>query len=101
MERREGLPRCQGECQHCPLVSQRVEDQVNVRKEELGDLFAEMPSLGEEEGGADFSIEKRFLDLLEPLGRRKKQLESSRAKLQISRDLEDETVCGPEPSTPL
>ncbi|XP_045678064.1 spectrin beta chain, erythrocytic [Phyllostomus hastatus] len=70
----------------------RVEDQVNVRKEELGELFAEMPSLGEEEEGADFSIEKRFLDLLEPLGRRKKQLESSRAKLQISRDLEDETL---------
>lgn len=89
-----------GECQHCPLVSQRVEDQVNVRKEELGELFAEMPSLGEEEEGADFSIEKRFLDLLEPLGRRKKQLESSRAKLQISRDLEDETVRVSQTSTP-
>ncbi|XP_036111688.1 spectrin beta chain, erythrocytic [Molossus molossus] len=70
----------------------RVEDQVNVRKEELAELFAQMPSLGEEEEGADLSIEKRFLDLLEPLGRRKKQLESSRAKLQISRDLEDETL---------
>ncbi|XP_023611581.1 spectrin beta chain, erythrocytic [Myotis lucifugus] len=70
----------------------RVEDQVNVRKEELGELFAQMPSLDEEEGGADMSIEKRFLDLLEPLGKRKKQLESSRAKLQISRDLEDETL---------
>lgn len=68
---------------------------MNVRKEELGELFAQMPSLGEEEGDVDLSIEKRFLDLLEPLGRRKKQLESSRAKLQISRDLEDETVRGP------
>lgn len=100
MEKREGLPRCQGRCQLCPLVSQRVEDQVNVRKEELGELFAQMPSLDEEEGGADMSIEKRFLDLLEPLGRRKKQLESSRAKLQISRDLEDETVRGPQPPAP-
>lgn len=100
MEKREGLPRCQGRCQLCPLVSQRVEDQVNVRKEELGELFAQMPSLDEEEGGADMSIEKRFLDLLEPLGRRKKQLESSRAKLQISRDLEDETVCEPQPQPP-
>lgn len=100
MEKREGLPGCQGRCQHCPLVSQRVEDQVNVRKEELGELFAQMPSLDEEEGGADLSIEKRFLDLLEPLGRRKKQLESSRAKLQISRDLEDETVRGPQPPAP-
>lgn len=90
----------QGWCQHCPFVPQRVEDQVNVRKEELAELFAQMPSLGEEEGGADLSIEKRFLDLLEPLGRRKKQLESSRAKLQISRDLEDETVRGPQPSAP-
>ncbi|XP_060031701.1 spectrin beta chain, erythrocytic [Erinaceus europaeus] len=70
----------------------RVEDQVNVRKEELGELFAELPSVGEEAGDTDLSIEKRFLDLLEPLGRRKKQLESSRAKLQISRDLEDETL---------
>ncbi|XP_059770401.1 spectrin beta chain, erythrocytic [Balaenoptera ricei] len=70
----------------------RVEDQVNVRKVELEELFAQMPSLGEEAGHEDLSIEKRFLDLLEPLGRRKKQLESSRAKLQISRDLEDETL---------
>uniref|UniRef100_A0A8C9DT33 Spectrin beta chain n=1 Tax=Prolemur simus TaxID=1328070 RepID=A0A8C9DT33_PROSS len=70
----------------------RVEDQVNVRKEELGELFAQVPSLEEEAVDADVSIEKRFLDLLEPLGRRKKQLESSKAKLQISRDLEDETL---------
>uniref|UniRef100_A0A8C2S0U0 Spectrin beta chain n=1 Tax=Capra hircus TaxID=9925 RepID=A0A8C2S0U0_CAPHI len=50
-------------------------------------------SLGSKAAGdEDLSIEKRFLDLLEPLGRRKKQLESSRAKLQISRDLEDETL---------
>lgn len=76
-------------------MSQRVEDQVTVRKEELGELFAQMPSLGEEGEDVDLGIEKQFLDLLEPLGRRKKQLESSRAKLQISRDLEDETVCGP------
>ncbi|XP_048218660.1 spectrin beta chain, erythrocytic [Perognathus longimembris pacificus] len=70
----------------------RVEDQVNVRKEELETLFAQVPSLGEETGDADMSIEKRFLDLLEPLGKRKKQLELSKAKLQISRDLEDETL---------
>ena len=69
---------------------------MNVRKVELEELFAQMPSLGEEAGHEDLSIEKRFLDLLEPLGRRKKQLESSRAKLQISRDLEDETVGGPQ-----
>lgn len=95
-EEDEGLPRCQDWCHHCPLVSQRVEDQVNVRKEELGELFAHMPSPGEEAEDEDLSIEKRFLDLLEPLGRRKKQLESSKAKLQISRDLEDETVSGPQ-----
>ncbi|VFV28845.1 erythrocytic (includes [Lynx pardinus] len=70
----------------------RVEDQVNVRKEELGELLAQVPSLGDEAEDTDVSIEKRFLDLLEPLERRKKQLESSRAKLQISRDLEDETL---------
>uniref|UniRef100_A0A8C8XDM1 Spectrin beta chain n=1 Tax=Panthera leo TaxID=9689 RepID=A0A8C8XDM1_PANLE len=70
----------------------RVEDQVSVRKEELGELLAQVPSLGEEAEDTDVSIEKRFLDLLEPLERRKKQLESSRAKLQISRDLEDETL---------
>lgn len=81
-------------------VSQRVEDQVNLRKEELEDLFAEAPSLGAEAGDTDMSIEKRFLDLLEPLGRRKKQLELSKAKLQISRDLEDETVRGLQPLSP-
>nr|XP_003408759.2 spectrin beta chain, erythrocytic isoform X1 [Loxodonta africana] len=70
----------------------RVEDQLIVRKEELGELFAQAPSPEEEVGDADVSIEKRFLNLLEPLERRKKQLESSRAKLQISRDLEDETL---------
>lgn len=79
------------------LVSQRVEEQVNLRKEELEELFAEAPSLGAEAGDTDMSIEKRFLDLLEPLGRRKKQLELSKAKLQISRDLEDETVRGLQP----
>lgn len=81
-------------------VSQRVEDQVNLRKEELEDLFAEAPSLGAEAGDTDMSIEKRFLDLLEPLGRRKKQLELSKAKLQITRDLEDETVRGLQPPSP-
>lgn len=81
-------------------VSQRVEDQVNLRKEELEELFAEAPSLGAEAGDTDMSIEKRFLDLLEPLGRRRKQLELSKAKLQISRDLEDETVRGLQPLSP-
>ena len=93
-EEEEGLARCKGRCRHHPLMSQRVEEQVNVRKEELEELFAQMPSLGEEAGDEDLSIEKRFLDLLEPLGRRKQQLESSRAKLQIIRDLADETVSG-------
>ncbi|XP_006864620.1 PREDICTED: spectrin beta chain, erythrocytic isoform X2 [Chrysochloris asiatica] len=69
----------------------RVEDQVNVRKGDVEKLFAQVPS-GEETEDTDVSIEKRFLDLLEPLGKRKKQLESSKAKLQISRDIEDETL---------
>ncbi|KAL1791432.1 hypothetical protein HispidOSU_031447 [Sigmodon hispidus] len=69
-----------------------LEDQVNLRKEELEKLFEDVPSLGADTGDTDMSIEKRFLDLLEPLGRRKKQLELSKAKLQISRDLEDETL---------
>lgn len=73
---------------------------MNVRKEELGELLAQVPSLGEEAGDTDMSIERRFLDLLEPLERRKKQLESSRAKLQITRDLEDETVSWPQTSPP-
>lgn len=73
---------------------------MNLRKEELEDLFAEAPSLGAEAGDTDMSIEKRFLDLLEPLGRRKKQLELSKAKLQISRDLEDETVRVLQPLSP-
>lgn len=74
---------------------------MNLRKEELEELFAEAPSLGAEAGDTDMSIEKRFLDLLEPLGRRKKQLELSKAKLQISRDLEDETVRDLQPTQGL
>ncbi|XP_072485705.1 spectrin beta chain, erythrocytic [Notamacropus eugenii] len=70
----------------------RVEDQVNVRKKELGELLSQVPPVGDEADGTEPSIEKRFLDLLVPLGKRKKQLESSRAKLQINRDIEDETL---------
>ncbi|XP_028915128.1 spectrin beta chain, erythrocytic [Ornithorhynchus anatinus] len=70
----------------------RVEDQVNVRKKELGELLSLGSALGDEEEREEPSIERRFLDLLEPLEKRRKELQSSKAKLQINRDLEDETL---------
>lgn len=69
-EEEEGLARCQGSwCRHHPSSCPSVEDQVNVRKEELEELFSPPDALAGRGGGdEDLEHRKRFPDLLEPLG---------------------------------
>lgn len=42
--------------------------------------------------GQEQRLRQRFLELLEPLERRRKELETTKAVYQLERDLEDETV---------
>jgi len=42
--------------------------------------------------GQEQRLRRRFLDLLEPLERRRKELETAKAMYQLGRDLEDEMV---------
>lgn len=42
--------------------------------------------------GHEQRLRQRFLELLEPLERRRKELETAKAMYQLGRDLEDETV---------
>lgn len=73
----------------------RLDEQVSTRKREMEDLLSQAPPPrgdGHEADSKQQSIERRFLDLLEPLGKRRKELESSRAKYQLNRDLADEML---------
>ncbi|XP_039393170.1 spectrin beta chain, erythrocytic isoform X3 [Mauremys reevesii] len=73
----------------------RLDEQVSTRKKEMEDLLSQAPPPRGDVHEADSkqqSIERRFLDLLEPLGKRRKELESSRAKYQLNRDLADEML---------
>ncbi|KAH1172387.1 spectrin beta chain, erythrocytic [Mauremys mutica] len=73
----------------------RLDEQVSTRKREMEDLLSQAPPPRGDVHEADSkqqSIERRFLDLLEPLGKRRKELESSRAKYQLNRDLADEML---------
>ncbi|XP_025047789.1 spectrin beta chain, erythrocytic isoform X3 [Alligator sinensis] len=73
----------------------RLDEQVNERQKEMEELLSQAPPLrGDmpEVDGQQRSIERRFLDLLEPLEKKRKALMSSKAKYQLNRDLEDETL---------
>ncbi|XP_074854246.1 spectrin beta chain, erythrocytic isoform X2 [Carettochelys insculpta] len=73
----------------------RLGEQVSVRKREMEGLLSQGPPLRgdpREAGSKQQSIERRFLDLLEPLEKRRKELESSRAEYQLDRDLADEML---------
>uniref|UniRef100_A0A8C4YDN2 Spectrin beta chain n=1 Tax=Gopherus evgoodei TaxID=1825980 RepID=A0A8C4YDN2_9SAUR len=68
---------------------------VSTRKREMEELLSQAPpSRGDmhEADSKQQNIERRFLDLLELLGKRRKELESSRAKYQLNWDLTDETL---------
>ncbi|NXF60577.1 SPTB1 protein, partial [Ciccaba nigrolineata] len=73
----------------------RLEEQVGARMKELEDLgWQGLPTAGDvpDTDGHEQRLRQRFLDLLEPLERRRKELETAKAIYQLGRDLEDETL---------
>ncbi|XP_038035588.2 spectrin beta chain, erythrocytic isoform X2 [Anas platyrhynchos] len=70
----------------------RLEEQVGARQEELAELVAPLAGAAPEPDGQEQRLQQRFLELLEPLGRRRRELETSKAMYQLARDLEDETL---------
>ncbi|XP_065694964.1 spectrin beta chain, erythrocytic isoform X2 [Patagioenas fasciata] len=73
----------------------RLEEQVRARLKELEELgWPGPPPTGDmpDTAGQEQRLRQRFLDLLEPLERRRKELETARAIYQLGRDLEDETM---------
>ncbi|XP_066467623.1 spectrin beta chain, erythrocytic isoform X1 [Tiliqua scincoides] len=73
----------------------RLDEQVSVRKREMEDLLSQAPPAKgdiDKVNGKHEIIEKRFQDLLEPLSKRRKQLETAKAGYQLDRDLADELL---------
>ncbi|XP_072722021.1 spectrin beta chain, erythrocytic isoform X2 [Ciconia boyciana] len=72
----------------------RLEEQVGARMKELEELGWQGPPARDvpDTDGHEQRIQRRFLDLLEPLERRRKELETAKAMYQLGRDLEDETL---------
>ncbi|NWS49152.1 SPTB1 protein, partial [Probosciger aterrimus] len=73
----------------------RLEEQVGTWMKELEELGLQDPSLaGDVPDGDrhDQRLRQRCLELLEPLQRRRKELETAKAMYQLGRDLEDETL---------
>lgn len=72
--------------------SQRLEEQVAARQKELMELKAPLAGVAPEPDAQEEKLQQRFLDLLEPLRKKRKELETSKAMYQLGRDLEDEMV---------
>ncbi|XP_074442579.1 spectrin beta chain, erythrocytic [Larus michahellis] len=73
----------------------RLEEQVGARMKELEELeWQSPPPAGDmpDADGHEQRLRQRFLELLEPLERRRKELETAKAMYQLGRDLEDETL---------
>ncbi|KAM8807514.1 spectrin beta chain, erythrocytic [Eudromia elegans] len=73
----------------------RLEEQVGARKKEMEELVSQGAPLGGAAQEADSQgqkLQQRFLELLEPLQRRRKELESYKAMYQLGRDLQDEAA---------
>uniref|UniRef100_A0A672V0U3 Spectrin beta chain n=1 Tax=Strigops habroptila TaxID=2489341 RepID=A0A672V0U3_STRHB len=73
----------------------RLEEQVGTWMKELEELGLQDPPLvGDVTDGDrhDQRLRQRCLELLEPLQRRRKELETAKAMYQLGRDLEDETL---------
>ncbi|KAM6205013.1 spectrin beta chain, erythrocytic [Sarcoramphus papa] len=73
----------------------RLEEQMGVWMKELEELgWQGPPPAGDvpDADGHEQRLRHRFLDLLELLERRRKELETTRAIYQLGRDLEDETL---------
>ncbi|NXV23649.1 SPTB1 protein, partial [Cepphus grylle] len=73
----------------------RLEEQVGARMKELEELeWQSPPPAGDvpDADGHEQRLRQRFLELLEPLERRRKELETTKAMYQLGRDLEDEML---------
>ncbi|NXH18808.1 SPTB1 protein, partial [Bucco capensis] len=73
----------------------RLEEQVRAWMKELEELERQgQPPSGDmpDSDGKEQRIRQRFLELLEPLERRRKELENAKAMYQLARDLEDEAL---------
>ncbi|POI25971.1 hypothetical protein CIB84_010279, partial [Bambusicola thoracicus] len=70
----------------------RLEEQVAARQKELMELKAPLAGVAPEPDAQEEKLQQRFLDLLEPLGKKRKELETSKAMYQLGRDLEDEML---------
>ncbi|XP_064309054.1 spectrin beta chain, erythrocytic isoform X2 [Phalacrocorax carbo] len=73
----------------------RLEEQVRARMKELEELGQQgPPPAGDvpDADGHEQRLQRRFLDLLEPLEKRRKELETAKAMYQLGRDLEDEKL---------
>ncbi|NWQ68292.1 SPTB1 protein, partial [Neopipo cinnamomea] len=73
----------------------RLEEQVGTWMKELEELgWQGTPGAGDVQDttGQEQMLRQRVLELLEPLERKKKELETAKAMYQLGRDLEDETL---------
>ncbi|XP_054246614.1 spectrin beta chain, erythrocytic [Indicator indicator] len=73
----------------------RLEEQVRTWMKELEELESQAPpAAGDvpDAEGQEQRLRQRFLELLEPLERRRKELETAKAVYQLERDLEDEAL---------
>ncbi|NXP74255.1 SPTB2 protein, partial [Ramphastos sulfuratus] len=77
---------------------QMLENQMDVRKKEIEELQSQARALSQEGKNTDevdgkrLTVEKKFLELLEPLNERKANLLASKEIHQFNRDVEDEIL---------
>ncbi|XP_075003916.1 spectrin beta chain, non-erythrocytic 1 isoform X1 [Calonectris borealis] len=77
---------------------QMLENQMDVRKKEIEELQSQARALSQEGKSTDevdgkrLTVEKKFLELLEPLTERKANLLASKEIHQFNRDVEDEIL---------
>ncbi|KAJ6667041.1 hypothetical protein lerEdw1_019044 [Lerista edwardsae] len=77
---------------------QMLENQMDVRKKEIEELQSQAQALSQEGKSTDevdgkrFIVEKKFMELLEPLTERKAHLLASKEIHQFNRDVEDEIL---------
>ncbi|XP_025963916.2 spectrin beta chain, non-erythrocytic 1 isoform X2 [Dromaius novaehollandiae] len=77
---------------------QMLENQMDVRKKEIEELQSQAQALSQEGKSTDevdgkrLIVEKKFLELLEPLNERKANLLASKEIHQFNRDVEDEIL---------
>ncbi|RMB98013.1 hypothetical protein DUI87_25491 [Hirundo rustica rustica] len=90
-----GSPSSLGSLTHMDSPCQRLEEQVRTWMKELEELgWQGTPGAGDVPDATrqEQMLRQRVLELLEPLERKRKELETAKAMYQLGRDLEDETL---------